>query len=123
MKKIISLTIALAFAQITFAQKADLRKISANGSALVQIAAGNLAGKDATKLINKILIGQSYEERVSIISTKCKTVNKTMTQCEVVIGTDNLNDDDSGWGFVQGLNYLMDSKGRVQAATLVGIAG
>ena len=109
MKQILSLTLAIAFSQMTLAQKADLRKISANGTALVQIAAGNLAGKDASQLINKILNGQSYEERVSIISTTCKTVNKTMTQCEVIIGTDNLNDEDNGWGFVQGLNYLMDS--------------
>ncbi len=118
------LTAAVILMTITsFAKEVKLSE-SSKASALGQIADKNLAGKEATLLIKSILSGQAYENRVSIIDTICNKPSKSLlTTCNVQIGTDDMNDDDNGYGDVYGLRYLLDSKGTVIKASFSLIAG
>lgn len=130
MKQIIFfLTLSLGLS--AFGAKVVKTPAIAKGYALGQIADKNLAGKEATTLIKNILEGQEYQGRVSIMNTEC--VQKEVfdgpkpknppTTCSVTIGVDDLNDDDSGWGVVYRLDYVIDAKGNVLGAALDMIAG
>jgi len=123
MKKLIILAAITLMSAFTFADEIKLSE-SSQASALGQIADKNLAGTEATAMIKNILSGQSYDVRVSIMSTSCdKSAKSSLTLCTVAIGQDDMNDDDRGWGSVYNLNYSIDKKGTVVKATFELVAG
>lgn len=98
--------------------------VTAQASALGQIADKNLAGKEATSMIKSLLNGQNYEVRLSIIDTVCNQKMKSLvTECNLSIGIDDMDDEDRGWGSIYSLQYLLDTKGQVTKATLKETAG
>ncbi len=75
------------------------------------------------ELLTSLLNSQTYENRVSLTSSTCAYVGRSLIQeCTFNIGVDNLNDDDNGWSTI----YKLDVKaigGEVTSLKLDVVAG
>lgn len=131
MKSLFVIALSLLITGSALAGKVVQTSTLSKASALGQIADKNLAGIEASAMIQSILAGQPYDGRVSVMSTVCiqKEVfegpkpKNPPTTCSVTIGVDDMNDDDNGWGAIYRLDYVIDAKGTVLGAALMLIAG
>lgn len=120
MKLVVLLLLSLGIGNSAFAQTAasDEQAASVLVQTYIQVDAGEL--KD---LLAAVLIGQSYESRVSVMSAKCNYVGRSMIlNCIYQIGVDDMTDDDNGWGMIYQLE-VQSVNNHVSSAILEGIAG
>ena len=101
--KLLTFTIFLVLGTIARANDSLSVPLSAKsaGALLGQASISRHIEPYQQEMLQKILLGQSYENRLSIISSACSVQAKfRLRTCTFEIGSDNLNDDDSGWGTV-----------------------
>jgi hypothetical protein len=71
--------------------------------AMMKALSSDKTPQQAKAMLNAILNGQEYEKRVSVIeSESASALGKTYVM--IIIGTDNLEDDDNGWSSTYQLN-------------------
>ena len=122
MKKLV-LALSLLASTSVFAVEINMKAPDV-ARALAQISEKKMVSADGLNVINAILIGQSYEQRVSVLKATCEVGKVTTSRtCTIRIGTDDLNDNDSGWGSVLDINFEQTQKGTVLKARLSGVAG
>ena len=122
MKKLV-LALSLLASTSVFAVEINMKAPDV-ARALAQISEKKMVSTDGLNVINAILIGQSYEQRVSVLKATCEVGKVTTSRtCTIRIGTDDLNDNDSGWGSVLDINFEQSQKGKVLKADLLGIVG
>lgn len=113
----------LMFTNVASAQSALSKADTA--SMLVKALSKAKAGTTEHDLLSGILSGQSYEQRISITESQCNFVGRSLiVECAITVGTDDMNDDDSGWGTL----YRLDIRGlhdndTVESVTASVIAG
>lgn len=87
----------LAMAVSSIASADDTLSAKVAGEMLGQASISRRLQPEYQRILQKILLGQDYEYRASVIDTQCINTRVSRT-CEFTIGTDDLNDDDRGWG-------------------------
>ena len=130
------LTVSFAFsAQAKVSASPEARKVEL-GATVADVIAKTLKSKnsgvtmEAKLALAEIVNDQHNEARTSIINFYCaKDLNskgQPVYMCEFEIGTDDLNDDDNGWGTIKRITVdgvLKDGEMQVKAANLFNIAG
>jgi hypothetical protein len=71
--------------------------------AMVKMLASDKAPIEAKSKVTSILSGQEYEVRISVIKTEID-YSLGRSYITILIGEDDLNDDDEGWGVVYQLD-------------------
>lgn len=82
--------------------------------------------EEAKEALAAVIAPQSYEARASITSFGCTREGYNGVSCDIEIGTDDLTDDDSGWGTIKRVTVdgvMIEGQLKVRAATLFLIAG
>lgn len=128
--KTLILTLILAVTGISVTAQAD--DASDRGAQIASIVAKVLASPssgvadDARAALAAIITPQDYGTRVSITSFSCAREGYNGVSCDIEIGIDDMNDDDSGWGTIQRVTVdatMHSGEMKIQAATLFLIAG
>ncbi len=122
-KLVLALSLSLLASTSVFAVEINMKAPDV-ARALAQVSEKKMVSTDGLNVINAILIGQSYEQRVSVLKASCELGKVTTSRtCTIRIGTDDLNDDDRGWGSVLDIKFEQSQKGTVLKASLSGVAG
>jgi hypothetical protein len=85
--------------------------------------------EESKALLTELIAPQDSELRTSVTLFDCGvdfSERGQVENCQIEIGTDNLSDDDSGWGTLQRISIdgvIENGKLKVEAATLFNIAG
>ena len=96
MKKVILLIASLIISTSSFASLSP--KASAeNAERIAKILVDQKTPAEVKKLLSAVVGGQSYENRVSILSVDSDAAAGTL-KTSIDIGVDDTTDDDNGWG-------------------------
>ncbi len=134
-----SLLVTFAILALTVTANARSLKFDAvqsgakNAELILKVLNSKASGvtQESKELLAKVVNGQDSDNRVSITYVSCsvtKLDNKGNSQksCDIEIGTDDLQDDDSGFGSIQRVTVdgvIVNGEFQVKAATLFFIAG
>lgn len=127
------LTLVLAIVGLSVTAKAESQASAADrGAQIASIVAKVLASpspsvtQEAKDALGAVIAPQSYESRSSITSFSCAREGYNGVSCDIEIGTDDLTDDDSGWGTIKRVTVdgiMVEGNMKIRAATLFLIAG
>jgi len=121
----------LGFFSLSMAQQVSPLSLKQKADIIVQLsemkepifAGRNQVGTDLSQIFDGT---STYEKRISIISFSC-TKNSPKAKhalCEIQVGQDDLTDDDTGYGWVYGIKFILNiKKNSVIKAEYYGIAG
>lgn len=116
------LTSLSAYAQ----READVKPDAKSAAMMLgQAAVSRHLRPEHKKVLSYILLGQDYDYRASVIDVSCKLDSNDNTKtCVFMIGVDDLNDDDRGWGTVYKLNVEVDAEtNHMLSVEMIMVAG
>lgn len=82
-----------------------------NSAIITAILSSDKTPKEAKDLLQKVISGQEYEDRVSIISIE-EDAALGQRGVTIRVGVDNLTDDDTGWGSVYDIDAIFQRNSR-----------
>lgn len=129
--KSILLLLTLGFFNLSMAQQILPLSLKQKADIIVQLSdmkepifTGRIdVGTDLAQLFDGT---STYNRRISVISFSCekKSAKAKEANCEIQIGQDDLTDDDTGYGWIYGIKFILNiKKNSVSKAGHYGIAG
>lgn len=102
-------------------------KIVDKASIISQLLQSDKLDINVKKDLSQMFSGAIYGYRASILSFVCKYRGRSsMVDCSITIGTDNLLDDDEGWGSIYEINSTFNARDKnktIRNVRVLGVAG
>lgn len=121
MRKIIILALSLTLMTTSLFAQVSSQKSAENATRIAKLLVSKQTPAKVKKLLSAVVGGQSYENRVSILSVDSATLNGAHSTT-IEIGVDDTSDDDNGWGTVYRIE-VKESRTGISEVKLIMVAG